>query len=116
MQTQNLLNEIGISLLETPSFNLDRIHSDNLIETKDSGERVKLLLVRDLFRLNWGIEKSRNKLVISPPSYYNKEIIRQSMSVLRQEILSKNREWIEKHIDLAKKNLAQGRHVLKSEI
>ncbi len=116
MQTQNLLNEIGISLLETPSFNLDRIHSDNLIETKDSGERVKLLLVRDLFRLNWGIEKSRNKLVISPPSYYNKEIIRQSMSVLRNEILRKNREWIEKHIDLAKKNLVQGKDALKSKI
>jgi len=116
MQTQNLSNEITISLLETPSFDLDRIHSDNLIETKDSEERVKLLLVRDLFRLNWSIEKSRNKLVISPPGYYNKEIIRQSMSVLRQEILRKNREWIEKHIDLAKNNLAQGKDVLKSEI
>lgn len=116
MQTQNLSNEIAISLLETPSFNLARIHSDNLIETKDSEERVKLLLVRDLFRLNWSIEKSRNKLVISPPGYYNKEIIRQSMSVLRQEILRKNTEWIEKHIDLAKKNLAQGKDTLKSEI
>jgi hypothetical protein len=116
MQTQNLSNETAISLLETPSFNLDRICSDNLIETKDSEERVKLLLVRDLFRLNWSIEKSRNKLVISPPGYYNKEIIRQSMSVLRQEILRKNREWIEKHIDLAKNNLAQGKDVLKSEI
>ena len=116
MQTQNLSNEIAISLLETPSFDLDRIYSDNLIETKDSEERVKLLLVRDLFRLNWSIEKSRNKLVISPPGYYNKEIIRQSMSVLRQEILRKNREWIEKHIDLAKNNLAQGKDVLKSEI
>jgi len=116
MKTQNLSNEIAISLLETPSFNLDRIHSNNLIETKNSEERVKLLLVRDLFRLNWSIEKSRNKLVISPPNYYNKEIIRQSMSVLRQEILRKNREWIEKHIDLAKKNLAQGKDTLKSEI
>ena len=116
MQTQNLSNKIAISLLETPSFNLDRIHSDNLIETKNSEERVKLLLVKDLFRLNWSIEKSRNKLVISPPSYYNKEIIRQSMSVSRQEILHNNRKWIEKHIDLAKKNLAQGKDTLKSEI
>jgi len=116
MQTQNLLNEISISLLEAPSFDLDGIHSDNLIETKDSEERVKLLLVRDLFRLNWIIEKSRHKLVISPPIYYNKEIIKQSMSISRQEILSKNREWIEKHIDLAKKNLAQGKDTLKSEI
>jgi len=116
MQTQNLSNEIAISLLETPSFNLDRIHSDNLIETKDSEERVKLLLIRDLFRLNWNIEKTRNKLVISPPSYYNKKIIKKSMNVSRQQILEKNNEWIKKHIDLAKKNLAQGRDVLKSKI
>ncbi|MBA7509345.1 hypothetical protein ES705_01295 [subsurface metagenome] len=109
-------NEIAISLLETLSFNLDRIHSDNLIETKDSEERVKLLLVRDLFRLDWNIDKSRDKLVISPPSYYNKEIIKQSMSISKQEILNKNKEWIEKHIDLAKKNLAKGKDTLKSEI
>ena len=116
MQNQNLSNEIAISLLETPSFNLDRIHSDNLIETKDSEERVKLLLIRDLFRLNWNIEKTRNKLVISPPSYYNKKIIKKSMNVSRQQILEKNNEWIKKHIDLAKKNLAQGRDILKSKI
>ena len=116
MKIQNLSNEIAIPLLETPSFNLNRIYSDNLIETKDSGERVKLLLVRDLSRLNWNIEKSRNKFVMSPPSYYNKEIIIQSMNISRQEILNKNREWIEKHIDLAKKNLAQGKDILKSEI
>lgn len=116
MKIQNLSNEIAIPLLETLSFNLNRIHSDNLIETKNSEERVKLLLVRDLSRLNWNIEKSRNKFVMSPPSYYNKEIIIQSMNISRQEILNKNREWIEKHIDLAKKNLAQGKDILKSEI
>jgi len=116
MKVQNLSTDTPILFLETRSFNFDRIHTDTLIETKDSEERVKLLLVRDLFRLNWNIEKSRDKLVISPPSYYNKEIIKQSMSVLRQEILRKNREWIEKHIDLAKKNLAQGKDILKSEI
>ena len=116
MQTQNLSNKIAISPLEIPSFNLNRIHSDNLIETRDSEERVKLLLVRDLFRLNWNIEKSRSKLVISPPSYYNKGIIKQSMNISRQVILNKNREWIEKHINLAKKNLAQGKDILKSKI
>lgn len=116
MKIQNLSNEIAISLLETPSFNLNRIHSDNLIETKNSEERVKLLLVRDLSRLNWNIEKSRNKFVMSPPSYYNKEIIKQSMNISRQEILNKNREWIEKHIYSAKKNLARGNDILKSEI
>jgi len=111
-----LSNKIAISLLEIPSFNLNKIHNDNLIETKNSEERVKLLLVRDLSRLNWSIEKSRNKFVMSPPKFYNKEIIKQSMNISRQEILNKNREWIEKHIYSAKKNLAQGKDILKSEI
>lgn len=116
MQTQNLLNNIGVLSLKNSSLNLDRSYNDNLIETQDSEERVKLLLLRDLFRLNWNIEKSKDKLIVSPPIYYDKEIIKQSMNVSRQEILNKNREWIEKHIDLAKKNLAQGKDILKSEI
>jgi len=116
MKTPNSLNNIGVLFLEKPSFALDGIYDNNLIETKDSEEKVKLLLVRDLFRLNWSIEAAKDRLVISPPSYYNKEIIRQSMSVPRKEILRKNREWIEKHIDLAKKNLAQGKDCLKSDI
>jgi hypothetical protein len=116
MKVQNSLNNTGVLLLEKPSFDLDRIYNDNLIETQDSEERVKLLLVRDLLRLNWNIEKSKDKFIVSPPSYYNKEIIRQSMSVLRQEILHKNREWIEKHIGFAKRNLAPGELVLKSKI
>jgi len=116
MKVQNSLNNTGVLLLKKPSFDLDRIYDDNLIETEDSEEKVKLLLVRDLSRLNWYIEKSRNKLVISPPNSYNKEIIRRSMSISRKEILNKHKEWIEKHIDLAKKNLAQGKDILKSEI
>jgi hypothetical protein len=116
MKVQNSLNNTGVLLLEKPSFDLDRIYNDNLIETQDSEERVKLLLVGDLLRLNWNIEKSKDKFIVSPPIYYDKEIIRQSMSILRQEILNKNKGWIEKHIDLAKKNLAQGKDILKSEI
>jgi len=116
MKVQNFPNNTGVLLLEKASLDLDRIYNGSLIETQDSEEKVKLLLLRDLFRLNWSIESSKDKLVISPPIYYNKEIIRQSMSISRQEILSKNREWIETHSDLAKKNLAQGKDVLKSEI
>ena len=116
MTTQNLLINFDDLIFKGPSFNLDKICNDNLIETQDRVEKVKLLLIRDLFRLNWNIEKTRNKLVISPPSYYNKKIIKMSMNVSRQQILEKNNEWIKKHIDLAKKNLAQGRDVLKSEI
>lgn len=116
MKVRNFLNNTGVLLLEKPSLDLDRIYNDNLIETQDNKEKVKLLLIRDLLRLDWNIEKSKDKLVISPPSYYDKEIIKQSMSISRQEILNKNKEWIEKHIDLAKKNLAQGKDILKSKI
>ena len=116
MTTQNLLISVEKLPFKDQSFNLDRICNDNLIEAQDGEEKVKLLLIRDLFRLNWNIEKTRNKLVISPPSYYNKKIIRKSMNVSRQQILEKNNEWIKKHINLAKKNLAQGRDVLKSKI
>ena len=116
MKTPNSSNNIGVLLLEKPSFALDRIFDNNLIETKDNEEKVKLLLVRDLFRINWSIEDAKDRLVISPPIFYNKEIIKQSMSISRQEILSKNREWIEKHNNLAKENLAQGKDILKSEI
>jgi len=116
MTTQNLLISVEELTFKDQSFNLDRICNDNLIEAQDGEEKVKLLLIRDLFRLNWNIEKTRNKLVISPPSYYNKKIIKKSMNVSRQQILEKNNEWIKKHIDLAKKNLAQGRDVLKSKI
>ncbi|MCD6398539.1 MAG: DUF4338 domain-containing protein [Candidatus Aenigmarchaeota archaeon] len=116
MKIQNSLNNTGVLFLEKPSHDLDRIYDDNLIETQDSEEKVKLLLVRDLLRLNWNIEKSKDKLVLSPPSYYNKEIIKQSMGISRREILNKNKEWIEKYIDLARRNLAQGKDVLKSKI
>ena len=116
MQNQNLMIRVGGLPFKAPVLNLDRIFNDNLIETQDSEERVKLLLVRDLSRLNWHIEKSRNKLVISPPNSYDKKIIKHSMSIPRKEILNKNKEWIEKHIDLARKNLAQGKDVLKSSI
>lgn len=116
MKTQSLLISVEKLPFKDPSFDLDRICNDSLIETQDSEEKVKLLLIRDLFRLNWNIEKSRNKLAISPPSYYNKKIIKKSMNLSRQQILEENNEWIKKHIDLAKKSLAQGRCVLKSKI
>lgn len=117
MQTQSLPNNIRVLSLKNSSLNLDRSYcNDNLIEPQDSEERIKLLLVRDLFRLNWNIEKSKDKLIVSPPIYYDKEIIKQSMNISRQEILGKNREWIEKRVDFAKKNLAQGKDILKSEI
>jgi len=111
-----LTNNTAVLCSNKPLYDLSRIQSDGLIRAKNSEEKVKLLLIRDLFRLNWQTEKSKDKLVLLPPKYYNKEIIKQSMNVSRQETLNKNKEWIKKHIDIAKKNLAEGKDILKSKI
>ncbi len=116
MKAQNSPNKIRTLLLEKPSFDLRKIYNTDLIQAQASEEKVKLLLIRDLFRLNWRKEISRKTLRIFPPIFYDKEIIKQSMSISRKEILNKNKEWINKHIDLAQKNLAKGKDVLKSMI
>lgn len=79
-------------------------------------EQVKISILRDLLNLNWEIKFNAGKIEVIPPSFYNKETIRQSMAIKRNEIIHKNREWIGKHIDLARENLADGYSVLKSEI
>jgi hypothetical protein len=86
------------------------------IEVNSLEEKVKLLILRDLLRLDWDIKFSKKNVLISPPEYYDKEIIRSSMSYKRGEILLKNKEWIRNHIDLARENLAEGKEVLSSRI
>ncbi len=86
------------------------------IETGSFEEKVKLLIIRDLLRLNWKVNFDNEKIVIVPPKDYDKEIIRQSMAVKREEILFKNRKWIESNIKIARENLADGCEVLKSKI
>jgi hypothetical protein len=79
-------------------------------------ERVKLLIIRDLLRLNWEIHFGSQEISISPPEFYDKDTIKQSMSVKRMESLNQNRAWIDKHLELARKNLADGKDVIQSEI
>ena len=86
MSVQNFLNNSGVLFLDKPPVNLKRIYDNTLIQTQNSEEKVKLLLIRDLLHLNWSITKSRNELRISPPSFYNKEIIKKSMSISRQRL------------------------------
>ncbi|OQB93134.1 MAG: hypothetical protein BWX82_00672 [Parcubacteria group bacterium ADurb.Bin115] len=86
------------------------------IETSSFEERVKLLIIRDLLRLDWKVNFDNEKIVIVPPKDYDKETIRQSMAVKREEILFKNRKWIENNINIARENLADGCEVLKSKI
>jgi len=101
--------------------NLDQstIPNENLtlnIADKSLEEKVKLLILRDLLRLNWRVKIQNNKVEVLPPAHYHKETIRQSMAIRRNEIILKNKSWIEKHIDIARKNLATGYDALHSEI
>jgi len=89
---------------------------NNYIHTNNLEEKVQLLIIRDLHRLKWSINQNKKKIEITPPEFYDKEIIKYSMSIKRNEIINKNKIWIDNHIDDARNNLADGFDVLKSEI
>jgi hypothetical protein len=89
------------------------------IQNKPIDQQVFWLIVRDLDRLNWTVKlptKKRPFVSIIPPESYDKETIKEAMSIKRNEIILKNKVWIDKHIDLAKNNLANGYDALQSEI
>jgi len=90
--------------------------ADFSIQTKSPEEKVKLLIVRDLLRLGWEINLKANRVLIKPPDSYDKQVIKNSMQIKRQESLAKNAEWIQQHIDLARQNLADGALAWGSEI
>ena len=82
-------------------------------------ERATLLLIRDLVRLGWRLRSnshSKNSFEFAPPDTYDKTIVREAMAYARNEVLEQNSGWIEKHIHLARKNLAHGVDVLRSTI
>lgn len=82
-------------------------------------EQVVNSIRRDLERLNWKFKlpTRRNEYpTLTPPDHYDKETIRRSMSFKRDEIILKNRAWIDKNIGLARLNLASGKDVLMSRI
>lgn len=89
------------------------------LKGKSLSQQVFWLILRDLARLNWKVNLPTKKnpfLTIVPPENYDKETIKEAMSVKRTEIISKNKKWIDEHIELAKKNLANGNDALHSEI
>jgi len=89
-----------------------------VFDTKDKplDEKVKILILRDLWKLGWHIDFSDNKILVVPPSEYDKETIKHAMSIKRDEIIKNNRRWIEKHLPKAQANLADGKDLLKSRI
>jgi hypothetical protein len=86
------------------------------IQTKSPEEKVKLLIVRDLMRLGWEMNFKANRVFIKPPDTYDKLIVKDSMQIKRQESLTKNAAWIREHLELARRNLADGALVWKSSI
>lgn len=89
---------------------------NDAITVDDARERVVLLILRDLIRLNWSVNSGTDRIVVSPPRQYDKAIIKQSMSIRREEILQKNNRWIEAHVGIARRNLANGDDAINSEI
>lgn len=86
------------------------------IPTQSLEEKVKLLIFRDLMRLGWQVDFSSKMAKVMPPEYYDKEVIKSSMSYKRREILQRDSVWISDHLALARRNLADGTDVLVSEI
>jgi hypothetical protein len=86
------------------------------IEGRSIKDKVKLLILRDLINVNWQINYANSSVNLTPPTEYNKEIIKESMAVRRNEIIENNRKWIDKRLDLARQNLANGSDVFNSKI
>lgn len=86
------------------------------LKGKSPKQKVKLLILRDLMNLDWEIKIGKKKIEVFPPDTYDKETIREAMAIKRQEIINANRKWIDKNIDLARKNLADGYDVMSSKI
>lgn len=90
--------------------------TDFSIQTKSPEEKVRLLIVRDLLRLGWDMNFKSNRLLIKPPDFYDKQTIKDSMQIKRQESLENNIEWISNNIEVARQNLSDGVLVWKSNL
>lgn len=87
------------------------------INTKDTEEKLKLLIIRDLTRLWWRVEfENTTKISITPPKEYSKSDVIKGMSFKREELILKNKDWIDANIDSVRANLANWNEVLGSEI
>lgn len=86
------------------------------VGSKSPEEKVRLLIVRDLMRLGWEITFKENSVLIKPPASYDKQVVRDSMQIKRQESLAKHIEWLRDHEEIVQQNLADGKSVWDSNI
>jgi hypothetical protein len=89
---------------------------DPAIYVRSPEEKVRLLIVRDLLRLGWKTDFTCGKVLIAPPCSYDKQVIKDSMQMKRQELLGENAPWIKRHLEIARQNLADGGAVWRSTI
>lgn len=89
---------------------------DFTILAESPEEKVRLLIVRDLLRLGWEMNFKANSVLIKSPDSYDKQIVKDAMQIKRHELLTKKGEWIRKHLELIRQNLADGVSVWKSRI
>jgi len=89
----------------------------SLADEMSLGERATFLLMRDLVRLGWRLRSNSHcALEFVPPETYTKDVVRTAMAYARNDALAKNKEWIQEHLPLGRRNLASGRAVLSSNI
>jgi hypothetical protein len=86
------------------------------VATRSPEEKVRLLIVRDLLRLGWEMNFKGNSVLIKPPASYDKQVVKDSMQIKRQESLAKHAAWIKEHAELAQQNLADGDLAWESKI
>ena len=79
-------------------------------------ERARLSILADLIAVKWDVQFQPDRVLLQPPAAYTKEVIRQSMSAKRQEVIAANRPWIDAHLDLARANLASATEALESPL
>lgn len=108
-------------ILPNNSKDKEKLLETNILPVKEISleEQVINGIRKDLERLNWKFKlptKKNGYPTLIPPDSYDKATIRKSMSFKRDEIIEKNKVWIENNIDLARKNLANGLDALNSKI
>lgn len=98
-------------VLTLPTYSDEKIEESKIpIE-----EQVVNSIKRDLERLHWKFKLPTKKgeyPVLVPPDKYDKATIKLSMSYKRDEIIKKNKGWIEENLAFARKNIANGNDVM----
>lgn len=90
--------------------------NNSLIEKRNIREKVLLSIIRDLLRIGWNVSANDSSIQITPPENYNKDTVKNAMSIRRNELIDKNKKWIEDHIQLGRNNLIDGSDLLASTI